>query len=192
MAARVGLDRQSIVQVAAEVADLRGLENVTLTAVAERLGVRKPSLYNHINGLPELRRELAIWGTNQLRMAISEVAIGKAKQEAILAIAAAYRSFAHQRPGLYQAIVSSPDRNCLELKEAIQNMMAILKTVLAPYNLDEENKTHAVRGLRSLMHGFVSLEAAGWFAVPVDRDSSYKQLVMTFINGIKSQPKTKN
>lgn len=171
---------------AAELADLNGLDKVTLTAVANRLGVRKPSLYNHINGLPELRSQLAILGTNQLQSKISEAAIGKAKHDAITAIADAYRLFAQQRPGLYRAIVSSPDRNNLELKAAIHNMMAIISTVLEPYNLVASDSTHAVRGLRSLMHGFASLEAVGWFAAPINREESYRRLVDIFIRGIES------
>ena len=171
---------------AAEIADLNGLDSVTLAAVADRLGVRKPSLYNHVNGLPELRELLAIWGTHQLRAKISEAAIGKAKHDAILAIANAYRSFAHQRPGLYRAILSSPNRDNLELKAAIENMMTVISKVLEPYNLVSSDNTHAVRGLRSLMHGFVSLEAAGWFAAPVDREESYRRLINTFIHGIDS------
>lgn len=186
MANRVGLDRKIIVMAAADIADLFGLEKITLAAVADRLGVRTPSLYNHIGGLSELRNEMAIWGTNQLMAKISTAAIGKAKKDAVLAVAAAYRSFAHQHPGLYRAIVSSPDRDCLGLKTAIVNMMTVIKTVLEPYNLVENDQTHAVRGLRSLMHGFVSLEAAGWFASPVGREESYNQLINTFINGIES------
>lgn len=186
MAIRAGLDRQSVIRAAAEIADGEGLGNVTLAAVADRLGVRKPSLYNHINGLPELRRELAIWGTRQLTAVISEAAIGKARKDAILAIAVAYRSFAHQRPGLYLAIVSTPDRNCPGMKAAIESMMAVIKAVLEPYNLADSDRTHAVRGLRSLMHGFVSLEAAGWFASPVDREESYHQLIAAFICGVEA------
>lgn len=183
---RVKLDRQIIVAAAAEIADLNGLDNITLTAVSERLGVRKPSLYNHVNGLPELKGQLAIWGTDQLRAKISEVAIGKARQDAIMAIADAYRLFAHQRPGLYKAIVSSPDRDNLELKVAIQKMMAVISQVLEPYGLAASDKTHALRGLRSLMHGFASLEEAGWFAAPIDREESYQCLINTFIRGIES------
>jgi len=181
---RIKLSRLAIITIAAEIADANGLDKVTLAAVANQLGVRKPSLYNHIDGLPELRAQLAIWGTNQLRLLISEAAIGKAKDEAIFAIALVYRAFAHQRPGLYRAILSSPDRDNLELKTAIQNMMAIIKTVLEPYHFVDA--THAVRSLRSLMHGFVSLEAEGWFVAPADRDESYRYLIATFISGIES------
>ena len=186
MCTRVRLNSEIIVAAAAGIADLNGLDNVTLTAVANYLGVRKPSLYNHINGLPELRGQLAIWGTNQLRIKISEAAIGKARQDAIAAIANAYRLFAKERPGLYRAIVSSPDRENLELKAAIQKMMAVISMVLEPYNLSDSDRTHAIRGLRSLMHGFASLEEAGWFAAPLDREESYQRLINIFIRGIES------
>ncbi|HWR29403.1 MAG TPA: TetR-like C-terminal domain-containing protein [Negativicutes bacterium] len=189
MSERIKLTRSNIVTTAAEIADLEGLDNVTLAAVSARLGVCKPSLYNHINGLPELRAQLAIWGTNQLKEKISEAAIGKAKQDAIFAIATTYRAFAHQRPGLYRAILSSPDRDNLELKSAIQGMMAVIKTVMESYHLADS--THAVRCLRSLMHGFVSLEAAGWFAAPADKELSYRYLIATFVRGIDSPPQLK-
>lgn len=186
MSTRIKLDRPTIVTAAAAIADLNGLENVTLTAVANRLGVRKPSLYNHINGLPDLRGQLAIWGTNQLKTRISEAAIGKANQDAIHAIANAYRLFAHQRPGLYRAILSSPDRQNMDLKAAIQSMMAVISTVLEPYGLVSSDKTHAIRGLSSLMHGFVALEAEGWFVMPIDQEESYHRLINTFIHGLES------
>jgi len=181
---RAGLNRQTIVIAAAEIADRDGLEQVTLAAVASVLGVRKPSLYNHIDGLPKLRGLLAIWGTLELQSAIGEAAIGKAREDAIRAIAIAYRNFALKRPGLYRAIVSSPDRNNEELQAAINRLMTVIRKVLEPYDLTESAATHAVRGLRSIMHGFVSLEASGWFAVPLDREESYRLLIDTFIRGL--------
>lgn len=184
MTGRIKLTRLNIVIAAAEVADQNGFEKVTLAAVANRLGVRNPSLYNHINGLAELKEQLAILGTNQLKAIISEAAIGKARQEAIVAIAASYRSFAHQRPGLYRAIMASPDCDSLELKTAIKNMMAVIRKVLEPYCLEEP--THAVRCLRTLMHGFVSLEAAGWFNAPAGKEESYRYLIATYVNGLES------
>jgi len=185
------LDRQIIVEAAAKIADLNGLDNVTLTAVASYLGVRNPSLYNHISGLSELKGLLAIWGTNQLRAQISDAAIGKARQDAIAAIANAYRLFAKERPGLYKALVSSPDRDNLDLKIAIRKLMAVLSTVLEPYNLSAGDKTHAVRGLRSLMHGFASLEESGWFVAPLDREESYQKLINIYIHGIESSLESK-
>ncbi len=57
MARSVGIDRARVVEVAAELADANGLDQLTLAQVAARLGVRLPSLYNHVDGLPGLRHE---------------------------------------------------------------------------------------------------------------------------------------
>lgn len=56
---RRGLDTAAIVTAAAEIADAQGVDAVTLARVADRLGVRAPSLYVHLTGLGELRRLLA-------------------------------------------------------------------------------------------------------------------------------------
>ncbi len=183
---RMKLNNQIVIESAAKIADTEGLDNVTLTAIAEVLGIRKPSLYNHVKGLPDLRRGLAIFGSNQLKARLTGAAVGKAKQDAIRAIAVAYRTFAHERPGLYQAIVASgaywEDQKG---KVATKELMEVLYMVIRPYNLHDSDLIHAVRGLRSVMHGFVALEASGWFNQPVSRDESYAQLVDTFIRGIE-------
>ena len=46
MAARAGLDHAAVVQAAAEMADSKGLEEVSLAALAAQLGVRSPTLYH--------------------------------------------------------------------------------------------------------------------------------------------------
>ncbi|CUH95944.1 hypothetical protein P22_2032 [Propionispora sp. 2/2-37] len=185
MGTRAGLSYQVLIETAANIADQSGLDNVTLTAIAEALGVRKPSLYNHIQGLPDLRRGLAVFGSRELKARISGAAIGKAGRDAIHAVAAAYRNFAHERPGLYQGIVSRAYRDDQLVKVATQELMAVLYAVLQPYHLPEHELIHAVRGLRSIMHGFVALEAGGWFAQPADREKSFMQLVDTFIRGLE-------
>lgn len=186
MSSRVGLTNQLIIETAANIADTEGLDSVTLTAVAQRLGVQKPSLYNHIKGLTDLRRGLTLFGTNQLRIRIMEAAMGQARADAILAISAAYRTFAHERPGLYQATLLSWDhQDNPQVQAAIKELMEVLKKVLGAYRLQNNDLVHAQRGLRSLMHGFVTLEASGWFTQPVARDESYLQLVNIFIRGIE-------
>ncbi len=186
MTLRAGLSYQLIIETAALLADQYGLETLTLTQIAEYLGVRKPSLYNHIGGLSDVQQGLAVFAMQELRIKLSDAAIGLSKRDAIMAIAKAYRRFAHERPGLYRAIVARPNRDNAAVKEAIQKLMHIIAIVLGAYKLNASDSTHALRGLRSLMHGFVSLEAAGWFVQPVERDESYHQLINTFIHGIEA------
>src|SRR5262245_31033548 len=105
---RRGLDRAAVVAAAAALADEVGLEGLTLASLAERLDVRSPSLFNHVpGGLTGLRRELALHGLRELATRLSRAAVGRAGGEAVRAVAAAYRAFGRERPGLYAATLHS-------------------------------------------------------------------------------------
>jgi len=184
MSRRAGLHRESVVQVAAEMADAEGLESVTLAALAARLGVRPPSLYNHIAGQEGLRRELALLGIRDLVGRMGRAAMGKSGDAAVEAIADAYRAYAHARPGVYAAALRAPSTEDGELVAESSALIDIVLAVLASYGLQGEDALHATRGLRSLVHGFVSLELAGGFGLPLNLDESFRRLVHAFAVGL--------
>jgi AcrR family transcriptional regulator len=189
---RAGLSREAVVEAAASLADEEGLEAVTLAELANRLGVRTPSLYNHVAGLAGLRRELALMGIRELGRRLGRAAVGKATDEAAFAMADAYRNFVRERPGLYAATVRSyrfsyPDDP--ELEAADRETVDTVLAVLASYGLRGEEALHAARGFRSVVHGFATLEAAGGFGIPLDLDESFNRLLRTFVSGLRDQGK---
>ncbi len=186
MARSVGLDRARVIEVAGEVADASGLDQLTLAQVADRLGVRLPSLYNHVAGLPGLRRDLALASLRQLGERMARAAIGKASDDAVLAIAQAYRDYVIQHSGLYAASVRAPAPDDAELSRASQAIIEIVLAVLAPYGLGEESAIHAVRGLRSIIHGFATIELGGGFGMALDRDESFRRLLQSYLAGLRS------
>lgn len=170
MSPRAGLDRRTLVIRAAEIADDEGMEGVTLAALAAKLGVRSPSLYNHINGLQDLRNELAIYGLEQLFTSMSKAAEGLIGDAAVLAIGQAYVDFARSRPGLYETTLRAPEQANTELELAGNRILDFIIHVMKDYQLDEEGELHAVRGLRSILHGFASLEQRvdlAWHWIPM-------------------------
>lgn len=185
MARSVGISREQVVAVAAELADAHGLDQLALAHVAAQLGVRLPSLYHHVDGLPGLRRELALLGLRELLQRLSRAAIGKAGDEAMMAIAQAYRRLVLDRPGLYAATVAAAAPEDLLLQQASRAILDVLVAVLEPYRLDPETAVHAIRGLRTICHGFATLELAGGFGMPLDRDESFVRLVHTFVAGLR-------
>jgi AcrR family transcriptional regulator len=187
MARSVGITREQVIAVAAELADAHGLDQLALAHVAAQLGVRLPSLYNHVDGLAGLRRELTLLGLRDLLQRLSHAAIGKAGDEAVMSIAQAYRRFAFDRPGLYTATVAAAAPEDLPLQQAAQAILDVVLAVLAPYGLEPEAAIHAIRGLRSVCHGFATLELAGGFGMPLDRDESYVRLVHTYIAGLRRE-----
>jgi AcrR family transcriptional regulator len=184
------LTREAVVEAAASLADEEGLDGFTLAELASRLGVRTPSLYNHVAGLGGLRRELALLGLREMGGRIGRAAMGKTTDEATFAVARAYRDFVKERPGLYAATVRSsrlayPDDPAFEAAES-EAFEAVL-AVLASYGLRGEEALHAARGLRSVVHGFATLEVAGGFGIPLDLDESFERLLRAFIAGLRGK-----
>ena len=56
--------------------------------------------------------------------------------------------------------------------------------MLRAWDLDGDEAVHAARAFRSAVHGFVALEAAGGFGIPVDLDASFDRLVATLAEGL--------
>ncbi|GGF62768.1 TetR family transcriptional regulator [Paenibacillus albidus] len=185
MSPRAGLDTQTLVIAAAELADEQGMEEVTLAALAAKLGVRSPSLYNHINGLQGLRTLLAVHGLEQLYATMSLAADGLNGDEAVQAMGQAYVDFARKRPGLYETTLRAPEQEHTALERAGERILKLIIDVLGSYNLGEEAELHAVRGLRSILHGFASLEHKGGFGMPLDANISLSRLIQTYIAGIE-------
>jgi AcrR family transcriptional regulator len=190
MSPKAGLDRAAVVQAAAALADTGGLEEVTLAELAARLKVRTPSLYNHIAGLPGLRRELALLGTRELGARIGRATIGKSGDAAIIALGQAYRAFVMDHPGVYAATVRAArlaDQPDSELEAVQSDVVEIVLAVLAGYGLSGAAALHATRALRSVVHGFATLEAAGGFGLPLDLDASFERLMWIYIAGLRGQ-----
>ena len=180
MSTKRRLDTQTILNAAAELAEEKGLESVSLLQVANRLGVKSPSLYNHLSGFQELSTGLAKLALTKLDSAIRNAAVGRSKDDALTAIAFAYRKFAKENPELYKAILRFPDYRDSGVQDAV---VRILYQVMEPYHYSKENAIHFIRGFRSALHGFISLEEAGFFQdTEADVDKSYEQLVTRFLS----------
>lgn len=179
------LDRAAVLQTAADLADAEGMEQLTLARLAEHLGIRPPSLYNHVASLAGLRRDLTLLGLDELNTRLTRAVIGKAGNAAVASLAQAYRAFAKEHPGLYAATIRAPDPADEEAKQVAQGVVAVIVAVLAAYGFQGADAIHAVRALRSALHGFVALETAGGFGMPFDLDESFRRLVQMLIRGLQ-------
>jgi AcrR family transcriptional regulator len=188
MSPRAGLHRASVVQAAAARLDAapNGWETLSLADLAESLGVRTPSLYKHIDGLPALRREMTLLALNELGDCLMQAAVGRSSDEAVVACAHAYRRFAHEHPGLYAATQRVSEPGDRDLEAASGRVVGVMVRVLAAYGLEGDDALHAVRLFRSLTHGFVSLEMSQGFGLPLDLDETYRRLVDMFLAGLRA------
>lgn len=188
MPPRPGLDANTVLMAAVDIADRQGIQAVTLASVAASLGVRSPSLYNHIRGLEELRALLALHAMGQLYGEVSEAVGGLAGKEGIEQFAYAYLRFAREHPGLYESVQIAPQGvNGAEIEEAGGRLVDLVLQLLRPYGLTEEEALHAVRGLRSLIHGFASLEQLGGFGLPLSVERSLDFNLRIFLTGLEQK-----
>ena len=188
MSPRAGLDRAVVVEAAADLINAEGIEALTLSRLAEKLGVRAPSLYNHVDGLPGLYRELALMNVHLLNARLGNAAMGRSGPEAVMAVAQAYRAYIKEFPGLYMASLRAARTQTpvdVELQTAEDRVVEITLVVMGSFGLKKEDGLHALRGLRSIVHGFATLEVAGGFGLPLDCDESFRRLVELFIRGLR-------
>jgi AcrR family transcriptional regulator len=173
-----------VIDEAQALSDEAGLHGLTLAALAARLGVRQPSLYKHIDGSDALRRALSVRAKRELADVLARAAVGRAGDEAIAAVADAYREWAHVHPGRYQSTVAAPAPGDVDDEAASLAVVSVLLDILAGYDLSGADAIHATRAVRAALHGFVSIEAAGGFGMPIDVDDSFARLVASITRGV--------
>ncbi|MEU5597757.1 TetR-like C-terminal domain-containing protein [Streptomyces sp. NPDC020298] len=175
--ARVGLTADRLVAAAAELADEAGFENVTLSALARRFGVKDASLYSHVRNLQDLRTRLALFAGGELVDRIAAAVAGRAGKEALAAFAGAYREYALERPGRYAATQIRVDQDLVADSPAMRRTAEVTYGMLRAYGLDEPDLTDAVRLLRSTFHGYCALESTGGFGASRDVKASWDRAI---------------
>ncbi len=184
---RAGLTSAKVIAAAVRLAD-EDPGPLTLKQVAARLGVREPSLYQHVAGLEGLRRGVARHAKRELAAVLTAAAVGRAGDEAVGAMAQALRTWAHAHPGQYRAAERAPAAGDGDDERASAQAVAVVAQVLAGYGLAGDHLVDAVRFLRAALHGFIRLEASGGFGMSRPAGASFEQLVAAATHALRHWP----
>lgn len=180
------LTKDKVVQKAVELANALGdIHQLKLKDLAAELNIKVPSLYNHVKGADGLIDAVRIYAVSQLDDQLRDAVAGKISEEALMAAAKSYRAFAHANPGIYQLIIQAGESGS-DVERISRNTLSLLLLILGSFGLAGDEALHVVRGLRSLLHGFVSLEIAGGFGLDLDLDQSFERLIKDYISGLKT------
>lgn len=181
---RAGLSPAVLVELALAELDASGGVPLSLGAVAARAGVKTPSIYKHVAGLPELEALVAariydelgdaLLGALDAPRADAAVDAERRRTDAARAFLRAYRSFAVRHPSRYRWLPVQPSGHPV-LEAAAERTLAIAARAVGSAEGDEA--IHALRGLRAVAHGFATLEVAGGFGLPAEVDASYERLI---------------
>jgi AcrR family transcriptional regulator len=179
------LSRDSIVNAALTFLDREGWDALTINALANQLGTKGPSLYNHVQSLDDLRRTVRMRVVGDIIDMLKTVGQGRTRDDAVTAMASAYRSYAHHHPGRYSAFTRMPlGGDDPEFTDATRAAAAPVISVLASYGLDGEEAFYAALEFWSAMHGFVLLEMTGAMN-GIDTDAVFTDMVMRLASGME-------
>jgi len=118
----------------------------------------------------------------ELTERITAAVLGRSGDQAVRALLLAYRSYVVQHPNRYSAMSQHPFPTRTAL--VADRLLGVLLAVLAGFGLEGSEAIHMARCLRSAVHGFAVLEAAGGFGLAEDLDASYDLLVHLLIAGL--------
>ncbi|HEY6856246.1 MAG TPA: TetR/AcrR family transcriptional regulator [Mycobacterium sp.] len=179
------LSREIIVKAALTFLDREGWDALTINALATQLGTKGPSLYNHVDSLEDLRRTVRIRVIDDIITMLSRVGEGRERDDAVLVMASAYRSYAHHHPGRYSAFTRMPlGGDDPEYTAATRGAAAPVIAVLSSYGLDIEQAFYAALEFWSALHGFVLLEMTGVMD-DIDTDSLFSDMVLRLAAGME-------
>lgn len=172
---RQGLNREGVTAAAIRLIEERGVSNFSLNELAKSLGIKPASLYSHIQSIDALLTDIGIIAVRQMVSSEKEAIAGKSRDEALFALASAYRRFAKEHYELYLLVMNIPKGNNPVLELVAEEIVEPIMEVLEGYRIPEEMRMHYQRAFRSVMHGFVAHEEYGAFThYPIDRSRSYE------------------
>ncbi len=179
-----GLSFAAITDAAFQMAEEQGYGNYSVRDLAVRLDVKAASLYNHINSMEDVNREVGKLASRMLNQALTHSIEGKNRDEALMALAYAYREFVQQRPELYRSILGLPSlSDSEELKNVAKESFQAIRTVMEQYQIPRQTSVHFARCFRSALHGFIILQMDGYYTNKnIAAEDSFRFLIEGYVS----------
>jgi AcrR family transcriptional regulator len=172
MASSVRSPRASqIVTAAREILEAEGGEALTMRRIAERLGIRAPSLYKHFPDKGALEAAIISEAFEEQAAAFERAVAGSA--DPLADLAAAYRRFARAHPDLYRLMTDQELRRDL-LAPGVEE-----RAGLTLYRAAGEDRDRA-RAAWAFAHGMTMLELTNRFPPAADIDAAWRAGIEAF------------
>jgi len=183
--AQKGLSREVLIDAAVNVIERYGRNNFSMKLVADELGVKTASLYNHVKNMDELLAGVCNYALRLQRDAEMQAIKDLNRGQAVYALAETYRRFANEHRELYWLVMNIAASDNHVLDEAATRITEPIVKMLADYDIEEDEKIHFRRLFRSIVHGYVSEMDAGFFShYPVDTDESFHFAIGCFSDSL--------
>jgi len=169
-------DRTSLAQIveaAREILESAGLAGLTMQAVADRVGVRAPSLYKRVRSRGDLIGLVADATLQDMGARLDAIPTGADPRQDLTELARAFRAFAHERPAGYRLIFDwGPETVKLDQASFVRAAAPLLR--IAADLAGPEHELEAARTITAWANGFLSMELAGAFNLGGDLDLAFE------------------
>jgi AcrR family transcriptional regulator len=147
------ISREAVLAAALRLADERGLEAVTMHAVAKRLGVTPMALYRHVDD-----KNALLDGLVERLLTEQPLPRGGRWDERLAALAAGIRETARRHPAVFPLLLTRP-----AVTPAARAARDAVQSALREGGLPETGVARAERLISTAVLGFAVSEAAGRF-----------------------------
>ncbi|MEU0935845.1 MULTISPECIES: TetR/AcrR family transcriptional regulator [unclassified Embleya] len=161
---------REIVAAARDLLEGEGPEAVSMRRIADRIGIKAPSLYKHFPDKSAVENALIAEGMAELAAALEAAEAGRAEGEGraggVAVLAGAYRAYALAHPDLYRLMSGQPlDRAALPAGLEDRAAGPLVRAV--------GGDADAARAVWGFAHGMVVLELAGRFPPGADLSGAW-------------------
>lgn len=180
----MSISKEKVIQITSDLVDKEGLNNVSLKTVAEKLGIRTPSLYNHITSFDNLLREVAHNGMRAMNEQMTQAVIGNSGVIAIKIASGAYFKYMIAHPGVYETIQWATWHGNNETSEIFDNYKSLLLKLLYSCNLKQEKTKEILDLLIGVLHGYTTMQLGKAFSKPEETTNGLLEAIDTVFLGI--------
>ncbi|RFA07593.1 hypothetical protein B7R21_15525 [Subtercola boreus] len=185
---RQNLTRSAVLEAAADLADRDGFDSISVSLLARTLGVQPASLYSHVRDRAAVLEGVHTLALGELADRIATEIAGRSRRDALQGMVGAYRKFARERPGRWDALQRPARAETVRSAEAAR-LVALTWAVLRGYALPNDELVHATRLVGATINGFLALERAGSFdhRAP-DTEASWSRAIDVLDGALASWP----
>lgn len=162
---------RDIVRAARELLEQEGPSSLSMRRLGDRIGMRAPSIYEHLRDKQALEAALISVGFEEQAELFARAVHGS--DDPLASIAAAYRDFAHRQPHLYRLMTERPLRRDL-LAAGVEEAAALPLLRVTGGNLEQ------ARAIWAFAHGMVILELNRRFPPGADLDTTWRTGIEAF------------
>jgi AcrR family transcriptional regulator len=164
---------------AQELIDAEGIEALSMRALADRVGIRAPSIYKHFASKEAL--EAAVISTVFDEQASHFEAVVEDSDQPLLALAGAWRDYARRHPHLYR-LVTEQSLNRAALVEGVEERA--VRQIVHAAGGDRD----LARAFWAFAHGMTILELNARFPPDADLDAAWRSGVEALMAATRETP----